>query len=47
MQIIEETPSRAKAGAGVSFNNLSVTPLVAADKVNGEFKSADSGREIT
>ena len=31
MQIIEETLSRVKAGAGVSFNNLSVIPLVAAN----------------
>ena len=33
MQIIEETLSRVKAGAGVSFNNLSLIPLVVASAI--------------
>ncbi|MEW8419738.1 MAG: DUF6569 family protein [Candidatus Thiodiazotropha endolucinida] len=41
MQIIEETLSRVKAGAGVSFNNLSVVPLVAANGVAPDYLTLD------
>ena len=41
MQIIEETLSRVKADAGVSFNNLSVIPLVAANGIEPDYLTLD------
>jgi|GEM_PF-7124111 len=41
MQIIEETLSRVKVGVGVSFNNLSVIPLVAENGAEPDYFTLD------
>jgi len=41
MQMIEKTLSRVKAGVGVSFNNLSVIPLVAGNGIEPDYLTLD------
>ncbi len=41
MQIVEKTLTQVSTGAGVSFDNLVVTPLVAANEANPDYLTLD------